>query len=182
MDGRFVPNLTFGAPVIAKIRPVTELLLDAHLMIEQPEKLLKDFIKAGANSITFHVEATDQVNEIIEELHQNNVKVGLSVKPGTDIDSILPYLENLDLVLVMTVEPGFSGQNFMGDMMAKIEQLVKIRAKKSDIYHYLIQVDGGVNSETVQEVKEAGVDVIVASSFIFKATDYAIPIQTLHDA
>ena len=114
MDGRFVPNLTFGAPVIAKIRPVTELLLDAHLMIEQPEKLLKDFIKAGANSITFHVEATDQVNEIIEELHQNNVKVGLSVKPGTDIDSILPYLENLDLVLVMTVEPGFSGQEFHG--------------------------------------------------------------------
>jgi ribulose-phosphate 3-epimerase len=182
MDGHFVPNLTFGAPLIAKVRPYTELFFDVHLMINKPEKLLNDFINAGANCITIHQEATDQIEEIIDIVHENGIKAGISIKPDTPIDVLMPYLEKLDLILIMTVEPGYSGQEFMENMMDKICELSSMRTNDPDRYHYLIEVDGGINADNVQMVKDCGTDIVVSASFILKATDYAVPISILHDA
>lgn len=177
MDGHFVPNLTIGAPVVRKLRPVTKLVLDVHLMIEKPEKYIDDFIKAGSDIITIHVESTGDVKGCLSRIRAAGKKAGLTLKPATAIEEILPYLPNLDLVLVMTVNPGFGGQSFMADQVAKINRLRKeIDQQKLST---LIEVDGGINPETAAQCVNA--DVLVAGNYIF-SNDYKKAIRNLRAA
>lgn len=164
MDGHFVPNLTIGAPVVKSLRALKKAYLDCHLMIEEPERYIGDFIKAGADNITLHIESKGEMGEMLKSIRSQGVHAGITLRPGTHVEEILPYLEDVDLVLVMTVEPGFGGQSFMADQVAKIEKLNHIRSEKN--LKYRIQVDGGVNDETKKQLIEA--DVLVAGSFIFK--------------
>jgi len=177
MDGHFVPNLTLGAPVVKSLRPVTKLPLDVHLMIDEPERYVEDFAKAGADYLTIHVEASTQVEDTLKAIREQGMKPGITLKPGTPVDRIFPFLKWVDLVLVMTVEPGFGGQSFMRDQVAKIAE---IRAELSRIGHSaLIEVDGGVTDVTAKEL--SGADVLVAGSFVFKK-DYAGAIRSLKDS
>ncbi len=164
MDGHFVPNLTMGAPVVRSLRKIKEAYLDCHLMIEEPQKYISDFIRAGADNITLHVESAGNIGQMMARIRQDHVKVGITLRPGTSLTEIKPYLEQVDLVLVMTVEPGFGGQTFMEDQVTKVNELAVIRQKNN--FRYRIQVDGGVNGET--KTKLARADVLVAGSFIFK--------------
>lgn len=177
MDGHFVPNITFGAPVIAKTRKSSKIFFDVHLMIETPEKYLKDFIKAGSDLITIHIESTDKVKECFKTLEEAGVQKGLSLRPGTPLSDIEPYLADLDMVLVMTVEPGFGGQSFMEDQIAKVDRLHALRAEHG--YKYKIEIDGGVTDITAPLVSKA--DVLVAGSYVFK-NDYATAIGKLKNA
>ena len=175
MDGHFVPNLTFGAPVIKKARKASSLFYDVHLMIESPEKYISDFIDAGSDSVTIHIESTKKVDECFNELKSAGVKKGITLRPKTELQTILPYLSDVDLVLVMTVEPGFGGQSFMEDQIEKIKELKKLREKNN--YHYKIEVDGGVSDKTAPLITDA--DVLVAGSYIFKSDDYSSSIERL---
>ena len=177
MDGSFVPNLTIGAPVVKSIRPVTDLPFDVHLMIEKPERHIADFVKAGANFITIHVESTASPAAVLKQIREANVQPGITLRPQTPAERIFPFLSLVDLVLVMTVEPGFGGQKFMKDQTAKIHQ---IREELKRIGHSaLIEVDGGINPETAAECREA--DVLVAGSFIF-SNDAEMAINSLKKA
>lgn len=177
MDGHFVPNITFGAPVIKSIRNRTDIVFDVHLMISDPLKYAEDFVKAGADILTFHVECDSDVRETIEKIKSLSCKVGLSVKPGTPIEAVFPYLDDIDMVLVMTVEPGFGGQSFMGDMMEKI---VTLRNKFLETGKTAdIQVDGGINEETVSVAAKAGANVFVAGSAVFCTDSYGKAISLL---
>ena len=163
MDGHFVPNLTIGAPVVKSIKPVTRIPMDVHLMIEEPEKFVDDFCKAGADYLTIHVESTKRPKEVIAQIRSHGVSPGISLRPETPVDEITPYLELVDLVLVMTVSPGFGGQKFMSEQVEKISTLKAELASRG--LNALIEVDGGINSETAGLCKDA--DVLVAGSFIF---------------
>ena len=177
MDGRFVPNITFGAPVISAIRKHTSLVFDVHLMIEDPLKYIGDFAKAGADIITFHAESSSPVEETVDEIIKCGCKASISVKPATPVEEIFPYLDKLSMVLIMTVEPGFGGQSFMYDMMDKIKTLrseIKRRGLEVDI-----QVDGGINEKTVEIAAEAGANVLVAGSAVFNAEDASQAIASL---
>jgi len=176
MDGHFVPNLTIGAPVVKSLRPVTSLPLDVHLMIDEPERYVVDFAKAGATYLTIHVEATTQVEATLKQIRELGVKPGITLRPGTPVERVFPFLKWVDLILVMTVEPGFGGQSFMQDQVAKLGDL---RAELARIGHTaLLEVDGGVTDETAKHLREA--DVLVAGSFVFKK-DYAQAIRALKD-
>lgn len=174
MDGHFVPNLTIGVPVVASLKPVSPLPLDVHLMIENPEKYVEQFIKAGSDWLTFHIEATKDPAALIARIRALGAKPGITLRPATPLSAIQPYLGLVDLVLVMTVDPGFSGQSFMADQVGKIEELVRLRTEKS--YGYLIEVDGGVNEKTISQVQ--GADVVVSGNYVFK-NDYKKSIQVL---
>ena len=174
MDGAFVPNITIGPVVIKSIRKCTKLFFDTHLMIDDPIRYIDDFAKAGSDLITFHVEACDNADEVIKKIRDNGKKVGITIKPGTDIISIEKYLDKVDLVLVMTVEPGFGGQSFMEDMIPKIEYL-----KKN--FKGFIEVDGGINAETSLKVREAGANVLVAGNAVFSKDDYADVISKIRE-
>lgn len=178
MDGHFVPNLTFGAPVVKKARAVSKDFFDVHLMITEPEKYIDDFIKAGSDSITFHIEATEKASEIIAQLKAAGVGAGISLRPKTSLEEIKPFLKDLDLVLVMTVEPGFGGQSFMEDQVSKIDELYDLREK--EFYNYKIEVDGGVSDKTAPLIKKA--DVLVAGSYVFKSETYQAAIEELKNA
>lgn len=177
MDGAFVPNISFGAPVIGALRPHSDIFFDVHLMINEPIRYIDDFARAGAEMITFHVEATDNVEQTIEKIHSLGIKAGISIKPGTPVSAISPYLSMVEMVLVMTVEPGFGGQKFMADMMPKLEQLSSIRSEKG--YGFLIQVDGGISSDNAQLCTSKGADVLVAGSSVFKNPDRAAAVAAL---
>lgn len=179
MDGHFVPNLTFGAPVIKALRPTTQRIFDTHLMISNPEKLLKDFIAAGSDYITVHVEATENLSDIIQEIKRAKKKVGISVKPKTELREIEPYLNQLDLVLVMSVEPGFGGQKFMPETLTKVKELKRLKEANPEKFHYLIQIDGGINASTIKDAAAAGVEVVVAGSYIFGHSNYAEAVESL---
>lgn len=179
MDGHFVPNITFGAPVIKSIRNKTGLVFDVHLMISEPHRYIKDFAAAGADVITFHIESDSPVDETIELIHSCGCKAALSVKPGTSIEAVFPYLESLEMVLIMTVEPGFGGQKFMADMMPKISAL-KAECEKRQL-EMMIQVDGGISEKTIKEPAECGADVFVAGSAVFGAQDPAAAIAKMKD-
>lgn len=169
MDGHFVPNITLGAPIVKCVRKCSSLPFDVHLMISDPYKYVPDFVKAGSDIITFHVESDSDIEKTIDLIRDSGVKAGLTVKPGTPIEAVFPYLEKLSMVLVMTVEPGFGGQTFMYDMMPKVEALRKeIDSRGLDID---IQVDGGVNSETIEVAAKAGANVFVAGNAIFTSKD-----------
>ena len=177
MDGMFVPNITLGAPVITCLKGKTTLPFDVHLMINEPARYIDDFAKAGADIITFHIEATDDVKGTIEKIKNAGIKPALSIKPGTPADVVFPYLEDLYMVLVMTVEPGFGGQSFMPETMPKVKA---IREKANELGLDLrIQVDGGIDDKTVSAATENGADVLVAGSYVFKATDRAEAIRKL---
>jgi ribulose-phosphate 3-epimerase len=163
MDGNFVPNLTIGAPVVKSLKPVTHLPFDVHLMIERPERYVQDFARAGADFLTIHVEATADPASVLKQIRGLNVQPGITLRPSTPVERIFPFLPLVDLVLVMTVEPGFGGQSFMRDQVMKISA---IRRELARIGHTaLIEVDGGINAQTAAECREA--DVLVAGSFIF---------------
>lgn len=165
MDGVFVPNITFGAPVIEKLRAVSNMVFDVHLMIIEPIRYIKEFADAGADIITFHVEACKNCREVIEEIKKYGIKVAITLKPKTDIKEIIPYLNLIDMVLVMTVEPGFGGQKFIQSSLAKIESLYEF--KNENNLNFDIEVDGGVNLENVRSIINAGANVIVAGSSVF---------------
>lgn len=167
MDFHFVPNLTFGACVIQKLRPLSDLVFDAHLMVEHPEKYVEPFRKAGADYLTFHLEATEEPQKIIDMIKNAGIKCGLSVKPKTDVETLAPYLDQLDLILIMSVEPGFGGQSFMDDTLRKAVWLSTQKAEKG--YRYLIEMDGGINRETAKKAMASGVEVLVAGTAVFGA-------------
>ena len=171
MDGCFVPNISFGMPIISAVRKTTNLVLDVHAMIVEPDRYIMDFIKFGADILTFHVEALDhdRIINAIKLIHNQGKKVGISIKPKTEVDSIIPYLDMIDMVLVMTVEPGFGGQSFMHETMSKVSTLRKIISEKS--LNVDIQVDGGINNETLQIAKEAGANIFVLGTAFFNSKE-----------
>ncbi len=169
MDGHFVPNISIGPVVIKGLRNYTNQILDTHLMISDPAKYAIEFIKAGSDRITFHIEATSDPKAVINLIREHGAKVGLSVKPNTEISAIADLIPLIDQVLVMSVEPGFGGQKFMSNSLDKIRELDILR-KKLNMY-LLIVVDGGINEKTASMCKEAGADVLVAGSYIFNSND-----------
>ena len=177
MDGHFVPNITFGAPVIKTVRGYSDKPFDVHLMISDPLKYADDFIDAGADIITFHIECDSDIQQTIDKIKSRNVKVGLVVKPNTPASAVFPYLNDLDLVLVMTVEPGFGGQSFMADMLPKVSE-IKAEAKRLGI-EMPVEVDGGIGIDTIAQAADAGVDICVAGTAVFKAEDAAKAISDL---
>ena len=179
MDGHFVPNITFGACVLKNIKKDNDVFLDVHLMIDDPYKYAIDFAKAGADLITFHYEAVkeEDIIKVIDNIKSLGCKVGMSIKPKTNPQVLDKYLELLDLVLVMSVEPGFGGQSFMDSALDKIRYYRNEIDKHS--YAILIEVDGGINEETGRLCKEAGVDILVAGSYIFGSKDYQETIRKL---
>lgn len=179
MDGHFVPNITFGPNVVAAIRPITKLPLDCHLMIEQPELYVADFANAGADIINVHVEATPHIHRVLQLIKSLGVKAGVTINPGTPVSAIAHVLSMADLVLVMTVNPGFGGQKFIPEMMEKVAELATLRDEKG--YDYEIEVDGGVTAETIGACKEAGADVFVAGSYIYDAEEPGARIQALKE-
>lgn len=176
MDGHFVPNITIGIPVVKSLRAVTDLPLDVHLMIENPEKYVPEFAKAGADIITFHYEAVkhENVHSVIDLIKSCGVKAGLSIKPKTSPDKITEFLKDLDLLLVMTVEPGFGGQKFMEDCAEKIK---KIKANAPE--NLIIQVDGGINDKTAKICAGYGANSLVAGNYIYKSDDIKQAIDLL---
>lgn len=164
MDGHFVPNLTIGIPVVASLQKVSPLVLDVHLMIERPERYVQDFISAGADVLTIHVESTLDPAAVLSSIRRLGAKPGITLRPGTSLAKVTPFLELVDLVLVMTVEPGFGGQSFMQDQIAKIDELYELREKMN--LNFLIEVDGGVSDLTKDFCIKA--DVLVAGSYVFK--------------
>lgn len=173
MDGHFVPNISIGAPVVSSIKKVCNIPFDVHLMISNPIDYVEDFAKAGADIICFHVESNSDIDSTIDKILSLGKKVALAVKPGTDIDTVMPYLDKLSMVLVMTVEPGFGGQSFMECTMPKIEKLREIN-KDIDI-----EVDGGINADTIKIAAKAGANVFVAGSAVFKSENPADTIEIL---
>lgn len=166
MDGIFVPSISFGMPVLSCIRKKTDLFLDVHLMITEPERYIDEFVKAGADLITFHIEATKNVSDTIKLIKDKGVKVGLAINPETDVQMIMPYLNDIDMALVMTVHPGFGGQSYIEDCTAKIKAVAdEIKAKGYDTD---LEVDGGVKLDNLQKVLDNGANVIVAGSAVFK--------------
>ena len=166
MDGHFVPNLTIGPPVIKALRKFTKLPFDVHLMISPVHKYIKDFAEAGADIITIHPEATENLNESIKLIKELNKKVGLSLNPDTQIDVIKKFLNEINLVLIMSVHPGFGGQKFIPDVLKKIKDLDQIRKQKN--MNFDIEVDGGINFSNSKLIKEAGADILVSGTTIFK--------------
>lgn len=177
MDGRFVPNITFGAPVIKSIRNKTGLVFDVHLMIDKPLDYIEDFKKAGADIITFHVESSSPAEQTVDKILECGCKAGVSIKPKTAAEEVFPLLDKLSMVLVMTVEPGFGGQSFMPETMEKVKTLrAEIERRGLDVD---IQVDGGINEKTVETAAAAGANVFVAGSAVFGAEDAAKAISDL---
>lgn len=177
MDGDFVPNISFGLPVAFAMRKCSDKFFDVHLMISHPFEYIDNFSKAGADLITFHAESKSNIQDTINKIKNNKVKVGLSVKPATDIKSITNYLPSLDLVLVMTVEPGFGGQKFMENQMEKVELLKKYREENG--LDYEIEVDGGINDKTYKKAVKAGSDILVAGSFLTNSKDMKTSVNIL---
>ena len=168
MDGQFVPEITYGQPVVRSIRKLTKLPFDVHLMVENPENKIDSFVDSGADWITFHYEATNHAHRLIQMIHEKGKLAGVSICPGTPINLLSEILKCADIILVMTVNPGWGGQKIIQSCVEKIAELKKIREEKG--YNYLISVDGGVNSQTLESVKSAGADIIVSGSAFFNNT------------
>lgn len=169
MDGHFVPNITFGAPVIKAVRKYTTRPFDVHLMISEPLKYIDDFAAAGADIITFHIECDSDIDETIDKIRSKGIKPGLVIKPNTPAWTVFPYLDKIDLVLIMTVEPGFGGQSFMADMLPKVKEIRRECARRK--IEILIEADGGIGKDTIEQAADAGIDVCVAGTAVFKAPD-----------
>ena len=180
MDGHFVPNITIGPLIVDAIRPVTDLPLDVHLMIENPEHYIQAFVDAGADIITVHQEACPHLHRVVQQIKQAGVKAGVVINPATPVESIEYVLEDVDLVLVMTVNPGFGGQSFIPSGLNKIKQLFDLRSEHG--YSYEIEVDGGVNQETAKQCIDAGADVLVAGSAIFNKDNRIEAIKAIKES
>ena len=176
MDGHFVPNLSFGADVIKQLRPLSKLFFDAHLMVENPEKFLPQFLKSGADLITVHYEACTDLHSVLTQIKSAGLKAGVSLKPNTPAQVLRPFSDDIDNILIMTVEPGFGGQKFMHNMLPKIAEVKKI----VDNRNISIEVDGGINPETAKLCAKQGANVLVAGSAIFKSDNPAEVIRQLH--
>lgn len=174
MDGHFVPNLSYGPMVIERMRELTSLPFDAHLMISEPDRYLDEYLAAGCDAVTFHYEAVPDAEPVLRRIRDHDVVAGLAINPGTSVDSIVPFLEYCDLVLVMSVEPGFGGQEFMPSAVDKLRQLKSIVAD-----NVLLSVDGGIGASTIGMTARAGADVFVAGSAIFDQPDYETAVREL---
>ena len=174
MDGHFVPNITVGVPVVKSLRKVTDLVLDVHLMIENPEHYIEPFVKAGADIITFHYEATNNSEALIDLIHSFGVKAGISIKPKTSPEAVFPFLDTVEMVLVMTVEPGFGGQSFMHDCASKIS-VIRENAPKD----LIVQVDGGINNVTSKICTSLGANCLVAGNYIFDSENISEAVKSL---
>lgn len=180
MDGVFVPSISFGMPLIKSIRSVSQQFFDVHLMIANPERYIDEFVECGADGITFHLEATEDVSAVIRKIHDKGLPVGISIKPGTPIEEIYPYLTEIEMVLIMSVEPGFGGQTFIPESFGRIRRLrqyIDAHAMKVKI-----EVDGGVGKKNVREVLEAGADIIVAGSGVFRKQSITENISKFQEA
>ena len=182
MDGRFVPNISIGIPVLKSLRASTDMFIDAHLMILEPVRYAETFCRAGADLVNFHVEADSEENILsaIRITKENGKKTGVTLKPGTGADAVLPYIDKVDLILIMTVEPGFGGQRFMYEMLPKIETVRGFIDRLNPSCE--LEVDGGIDGETAALVKKAGANILVAGSSVFKAQDRATAIQMIRNA
>jgi ribulose-phosphate 3-epimerase len=181
MDGHFVPNLTIGPVVVEWLKPITKLPLDCHLMVSRPEDWIEAFAKAGASTITVHAEATPHLNRLLNRIRELGCKAGVSLNPATPLGQIEEVLELVDLVLVMSVNPGFGGQEFIESTLSKVERLVEVRGQSKD-RNFLIEIDGGVKASNIGRMRQAGVDVFVAGSSVFGAKDRAQAIRQLRSA
>jgi len=175
MDGHFVPNISFGPPVIDSLRDRTDLYFDTHLMIEHPGDYVEAFQDAGADRLTVHVESEDDPGAVIESIHDHGMDAGIALNPDTDVEAVEPYLDDVEVVLVMSVQPGFGGQSFMPETLDRIEQLDAMGAAE-------IEVDGGVNSETGSQCVESGVDTLVIGSSLFGQSDVARALADLRES
>ena len=180
MDGIFVPSISFGMPLIESIRPATKQFFDVHLMIVEPERYIQEFVNCGADGITFHLEATKDPRMVIDRIHQAGAKAGISIKPGTPVEEVYPYLADVDLVLVMSVEPGFGGQSFLPKSYERIRKIREYMDEHQLTAH--LEVDGGIGKKNVREVMEAGADVFVAGSAIFRKRSIEDNIRMFHEA
>ena len=178
MDGLFVPSISYGMPVLKAVRPHTDMFLDVHLMIEKPERYVEEFAACGADLVNFHLEATEDVKGCIEKIRATGKKVGITIKPATPAEAVEPYLELVDMVLVMTVEPGFGGQKFMADMMPKLAAIREMINRQNPTCE--LEVDGGVNLETAKTCVRNGANVLVAGSAYFKAQDQIAFADAIH--
>lgn len=179
MDGNFVPNISFGPMVMKSIRHLTDKTFDCHLMIDEPERYIDFVAESGADIISVHVEATNHIHRVIQQIKQTGTKAGVVINPGTPVEAIKSVLSDVDLVLVMTVNPGFGGQTFIPSSLNKIKQLKELRSDFN--YHYEIEVDGGINDDTGQKCIEAGADVLVAGSYIFNHNNRKEAIDSLRN-
>jgi ribulose-phosphate 3-epimerase len=179
MDGDFVPNLTFGPQFISNVRQYSKKTFDVHLMINRVGKFLDDYIKTGSDIITFHLEIEENINELISKIKINNIKCGIAIKPATPWEELKPYLDDIDQIIIMTVEPGFGGQKFMDDQLLKINQLRKYISDNK--LHVDLEVDGGVNYETGKKCIDAGANILVAGSFLFNQENLTQATNQLYD-
>jgi ribulose-phosphate 3-epimerase len=174
MDGNFVPNMTYGMPIVEAIRRVTDLTLDVHLMIERPERYLRQFYDAGADILTIHVESVDEPQRVLGEIRELGAGSGLALNPGTPVDHVIEHLPQCDLALVMSVEAGFGGQAFQRSAIDKLRELRRVADAS-----ILLEVDGGINRETIRECAEAGAELFVAGSAVFRSDDYSAAVREL---
>ncbi len=180
MDGHFVDNLTFGTVIVEAINRCTKLPLDVHLMIENPLKYVKDFALAGADILTVHIEACQNLEPVIAKIKSLGMRAGCSIRPKTSLDRVKPYFKDLDLLLIMSVNPGFAGQSFISSVLPKVREAKRLKQEIG--YKYYIEIDGGINPKTAKLAKSAGAEVLVAASAIFKAKDYRRAIRELREA
>jgi len=177
MDGRFVPNLTFGPLIVRAVRKLTALPLDTHLMIEEPDRYISQFADAGSDVITIHVEASTGVRRDLRTIRAKGKKSGLTLNPDTPVEKIVDYFDEIDLLLVMSVFPGFAGQSFMPDVLSKVVDARRIRDEKG--FDFVIEIDGGINPATSVRAKESGAEILVAGSSVFGSADYAEAIRAI---
>ena len=179
MDGDFVPNLTFGPQFISNVRQYSKKTFDVHLMINRVEKFLDEYVKAGSNIITFHLEINENINQLISKIKTNNIRCGIAIKPATPWEDLKPYLNDIDQIIIMTVEPGFGGQKFIENQITKINQLKEYISDNQ--LKINIEVDGGVNFETGKKCVDAGADILVAGSFLFKQENLTQAVTQMYD-
>lgn len=180
MDGIFVPSISFGMPLIESIRPATKQFFDVHLMIVEPERYIKEFAECGADGITFHLEATKDPQKVIDLIHRAGLKAGISIKPGTPLEEVYPYLSKVEMVLIMSVEPGFGGQSFLPEAYGRIRKVREYLDRHQLAAH--LEVDGGIGKKNVCEVMKAGADVFVAGSAVFRKRSIEENIRRFHEA
>lgn len=180
MDGHFVDNISFGPAIIQAIHETNDVFLDVHLMISRPDHYLPRFVEAGADMITVHSEAEHNIGETLTRIREAGCQAGLAINPATPLEEAIPFLDQIDLLLCMTVVPGFGGQSFMHEVMPKVEQAAALRAERNLSFH--IEVDGGIDTQTAPIAASAGANVLVAGSSTFKAPDMAVAIQTIRNA
>ncbi|CCW40763.1 ribulose-phosphate 3-epimerase [Streptococcus agalactiae] len=180
MDGQFVPNISFGADVVSSMRKHSKLVFDCHLMVVDPERYIEAFAQAGADIMTIHVEATKHIHGALQKIKEAGMKAGVVINPGTPVESLIPILDLVDQILIMTVNPGFGGQAFIPEMMSKVKTVAAWRKEYG--HYYDIEVDGGIDNTTIKAAAEAGANVFVAGSYLFKASDLPAQVETLRVA